>query len=397
MTVEVRPPNDKCNLGCTYCYQEQTRDNKVQVKYSLKAMLMELERHNTDFSLFGGEPLLTPPADLERLLAYGYAKYGKTGIQTNGTLIREEHLRLFRQYNTYVGISIDGKGSGNKARKGIRSKDTSRNTARSLGAIQALAKEKIKFGVIVTLSKVNCKDMEALKRFFLWLDRLGCRGIRLHTLEVDSPLAREIALSEEEQIRVFHILYDFECQLSQRCKFDRFDEMKRMLRGSKEGVTCEWNFCDPLTTPAVQGIESDGTSSNCGRTYKDGIKFVKATKTTRERQLALYYTPQEHNGCKDCRFFMFCGGECPGTSVNNDWRNRTEHCRLIFSLFERIEKELLSRKISPASLAPDRKEKERAFLATVFDTSSPNTHVDTPHADWHLDTNKIFKVPVIRK
>jgi uncharacterized protein len=31
-------------------------------------------------------------------------------MQTNGTLITEEHIRMFRQYGVQVGISLDGPG-----------------------------------------------------------------------------------------------------------------------------------------------------------------------------------------------------------------------------------------------------------------------------------------------
>ena len=78
----------------------------------------------------------------------------------------------------------------------------------------------------------------------------------------------------------------------------------------------------------MQGIEGTDQRSNCGRTNKDGIDFVKSDREGFERYLALYYTPQEYGGCKDCRFFLMCKGQCPGTAIDRDWRNRTEHCEV---------------------------------------------------------------------
>ena len=67
-----------------------------------------------------------------------------------------------------------------------------------------------------------------------------------------------------------------------------------MLLGQDQSTTCVWNACDPYTTRAVQGIEGHGQRSNCGRTNKDGIDFVKADREGFERYLALYPRP----GCR---------------------------------------------------------------------------------------------------
>ena len=46
-----------------------------------------IEREDRHFTLFGGEPLLMPKADLEALWAWGYQRFGTNSVQTNGTLI----------------------------------------------------------------------------------------------------------------------------------------------------------------------------------------------------------------------------------------------------------------------------------------------------------------------
>jgi uncharacterized protein len=102
-------------------------------------------------------------------------------------------------------------------------------------------------------------------------------------------------------------------------RFDVFDDMRRLLKGEDRNTTCIWNACDPYTTKAVHGLEGNGQKSNCGRTNKDGIDFVKADTEGFERYIALYQTPQENGGCRGCRFFLMCKGQCPGTSINRDW------------------------------------------------------------------------------
>lgn len=114
-------------------------------------------------------------------------------------------------------------------------------------------------------------------------------------------------------------------------------------------MSCTWAGCDPYTTRAVRGIEGQGQRSNCGRTNKDGIDYVKAAESGFERYLALYQTPQECGGCKNCRFFLMCKGQCPGTGIHGDWRNRTEHCEVWKALFTALEQELLEENIVPVS------------------------------------------------
>jgi uncharacterized protein len=45
---------------------------------------------------------------LEKLWKWGFDKYKSNGIQTNGSLINDQHIELFKKYNVHVGISIDG-------------------------------------------------------------------------------------------------------------------------------------------------------------------------------------------------------------------------------------------------------------------------------------------------
>ena len=117
MTVEVRPLGDKCNIKCRYCYQEGIRTaGNVPMRYDLDAIMATLDRLAEPFSLFGGEIMMTRRPDLERLMQLGFDRHGGVGMQTNGTLIEERDIELFRKYRVRIGISIDGPGPLNDAR-----------------------------------------------------------------------------------------------------------------------------------------------------------------------------------------------------------------------------------------------------------------------------------------
>ena len=365
MGVELRPLGVKCNIQCQYCYQDPQRDaGHTAHRYDMDEMKRSLVNHGEAFTLFGGEPLLVKLPDLEELFAFGLKEFGKNSIQTNGSLITENHIALFKKYKVHVGVSIDGPGELNDVRW-IGNLETTRKTTKlSENAIINLSKQGIPPSLIVTLHRNNAtKDkLPIMHDWFHYLESHGVTSARLHVLEVDNDRVRQkYALSDQENFEALMSFKELESNLT-GLKFDLFGEMKNMLLGKDRASTCVWNSCDPYTTRAVQGIEGNGQRSNCGRTNKDGIDFVKSDIAGYERTLALYMTPYEFGGCQGCRFFLMCKGQCPGTSIDGDWRNRSEHCQIWFDLYSELEKELEQEGAQPLSTSEDRKQVEREMV-----------------------------------
>ena len=140
MTMEVRPLGVTCDLKCSYCYQNVQREagNGGAPGYNLAALKKTIEAHGDGFHLFGGEPLLMPEQDLDELWRWGFEKYGRNGLQTNGTRLGPEHVEMIRRYNVTVGISMDGPGELNDARWAGTLQRTRQATARSEAAIRLL-------------------------------------------------------------------------------------------------------------------------------------------------------------------------------------------------------------------------------------------------------------------
>jgi uncharacterized protein len=355
--LEVRPLGVRCNIQCQYCYQNPQRDaGNFAEKYSIERMKAAILAEGGPFALFGGEALLVPEPDLEQLWSFGASKFGYNAIQTNGILINDQHVRMFRQYNVSVGISLDGPGELNDVRWHGTLEKTRAATEKSERAVRRLCAERIPVSLIITLHRGNAAA-DKLPRLYAWvreLDAAGVAAVRLHLLESESSAVRATyALSIAENVTALIGFLELQKTLL-RLKFDVFEEMRQMLQGDDHGSGCVWNACDPYTTPAVRGVEGQGQLSNCGRTNKDGIDFAKADTQGFERYLALYQTPQEAGGCAGCRFFLMCKGQCPGTALDGDWRNRSEHCEVWMAIFERLESDLRGEGIMPLSLSPQR-------------------------------------------
>lgn len=377
MSVELRPLGVRCNIRCQYCYQNPQRDAGGFTKtYQMAAMKDAIEKEGGPFTLFGGEPLLIPPADLEELWSWGFERFGSNCVQTNGTLINSNHIRMFRKYRVSVGISIDGPAELNDIRWAGSLEATRKATAKTESIIVELCHQGIPPCLIITLHRGNaCSErLPILMRWVRDLDALGIRSIRLHILEVDHPVIREkYALSNEENVEAFLRFAELEDELK-NTRFDVFRDINNLLVGRDQHSTCVWGACDPYTTSAVRGVEGLGQRSNCGRTNKEGIDFAKSDTPGYERYLALYQTPQQYGGCQDCRFFLMCKGQCPGTAINGDWRNRTEHCDVWKALFEHFERRLQRKRQNPISLdLPVRSCLEEEFVRAW--SQGRNTHM----------------------
>jgi uncharacterized protein len=374
MSVELRPLGVACNLACDYCYQSAERSaGNLRRRYDLDAMRAALEQHGKPFVLFGGEPLLLRLHELEEIWRWGHERFGSNSVQTNGVLITDAHIALFEAYNVHVGISIDGPGELNDARWNRTAARTRTATAKTEAAIARLCAAGRPPGIIATLHHANA-TAERLPRMAAWfreLDELGVRSARLHLLEVDSPaVRRRYALSDRENVEALLFFARLQSEL-RGLRFDVVDEVRALLEARDGDVSCVWRACDPYTTPAVQGVEGDGRSSNCGRTNKDGVDFEKAGETGYERYLLLHQLPQEHGGCEGCRFFLMCKGQCPGTAIDGDWRNRTEHCEIWKAVFTHVEAQLVDEGVLPLSLRPDREELETRVLAAWEQNLNP--------------------------
>ena len=114
-----------CNLACAYCYNEGWRDTRSD-RMSLEEAKYAFSWVN-DFCRMrgvesvkviwhGGEPLLMGPSFLHEVIGFYQKLFSESGIavknviQTNATLINEDHIEIFRDFfNSSIGFSFDYK------------------------------------------------------------------------------------------------------------------------------------------------------------------------------------------------------------------------------------------------------------------------------------------------
>jgi uncharacterized protein len=387
MSIEIRPVGVKCNIGCQYCYQNVLRDAgwEADERTDLAALKAAIEARDESFHLFGGEPLLMQIDELEELWRWGWERFGENNLQTNGVLIRDRHVAMFRAYGVKVGISVDGPGALNDARWAGSLERTRTATAATMAAIERLCREHEPPSIMVQLTRCNASG-ERLEGLCAWLasiHALGVTNARIHILEIDDETVRErYGLSTEENIAAFDRIARLRTELPGL--FLDCNEDKRDLLMMKDlDTACVWRACDPLYTEAVMGLGSRGEPHKCGLTDKEGVNFERSEKQNFARYIALAHTPQQYGGCQDCRFFFACKGQCPGTGMDGDWRNRSENCEVFRALFALAEESLIAEGQTPLSVHPRRREVEAALIAAWSGGLNPD--LQSLRQDLHID------------
>ncbi|MFG1918422.1 FxsB family cyclophane-forming radical SAM/SPASM peptide maturase [Micromonospora sp. NPDC048898] len=118
--------DSRCDLACDYCYMYELADRSWRGRTAfmpdevVDLAAQRIAEHARDHRLstirvilHGGEPLLAPPATLQRVVstlraALSPGTAAQFTVQTNGTRLTEQRLRLLGAAGLRVGVSVDG-------------------------------------------------------------------------------------------------------------------------------------------------------------------------------------------------------------------------------------------------------------------------------------------------
>lgn len=118
----VKPTHD-CNLDCRYCYDKQF-GVKETMTLEMVEQICKFARNSTDNIIWiwhGGEPLMMAK-DWYRKAYKILQEYriNHVSIQSNGTLIDEEWIEMFKEFGWTLSFSFDG--LGNEESRGLTDK-----------------------------------------------------------------------------------------------------------------------------------------------------------------------------------------------------------------------------------------------------------------------------------
>lgn len=378
-------PHLTCNLHCLYCYEKKYRKtHSVKMEYDLGVILKKMEELKNiypDMCLHGGEPLMMPKKDVRAILLKMKELTGKSDIQTNGTLIDDDFIKIFKESSTTVGLSYDGPGELSEYRFHRLKKDPEIDKK-----IEKMIKQGISVSLIMVITKANAgtnQRLKKLKNYLLKLDKMQISG-RLNPCGG----AQECELDEKRIKQAYLDLANF-C-LIYNLRWSPFTDIIDALQGKSR--VCTFMGCDPFHTPSAAEMLEDGNLTNCMRTNQEYMLLRHPIKQETRKEI-LSQTPQKFGGCQNCKYWSACYGGCPTMAIDNDWRNRTYLCALWQALFQFYEK-VLSYCNVETKLCQTKDETEESMASQEHGDSGHGDapHGNSGHAD-HIDKNHSDGLP----
>lgn len=313
---------------CAYCYNTSLRrkfqkQEKTNIKAIEDTLRREYPKRRGAIILHGGEPLTIEERSLEELLKLSLELSGRSAIQTNGTLINDKKIKLFKKYKTHIGVSIDGYWPANRWRG-----KTKKNTDLVIGNIFKLKKAGVPVAALATLHQDNIVP-DKIKYIEKLIFDLAERGISSKVNIIYHPDPRvEVSVGQAKAayLRLANFILN-----NNLVRIAPFQGIIDGLLGRPN--ECMFKDCDPFATHATH-VSADGTPILCGR-------FNNEVFHQGNFQTLLRWNILSQTDCKGCRYGgKVCFGGCPAVAKDWDWRNKDRFCEAYYALFEFFEKKL---------------------------------------------------------
>jgi uncharacterized protein len=317
-----KPVGAGCNMRCDYCFYKNNRrsheisrmsDNILQKALS---QLVEASPEGICFYWHGGEPLLAGLKFYRRVVEIQHEicpqNYKlRNAIQTNGTLLNQEWVDFFKEYNFGIGISLDGpKEIHDKHRKFFSGEGSFLSIMR---AVELLAKNDMK---VSCLSVVTKESLGKAKEIFDFFYQNGLFSLDFSPCFNQDDSGISPLEYADFMIEIFDIFIDTD---DPQINIRFFDNMISSLFGGNATVcsmanqtscgffpTIDWNgdvyFCD--------NYYEDNDSFYLGNLLKDEISFMLKS-SLRENIATDIRKSQAELGCLNCKISKICGGGCP--------------------------------------------------------------------------------------
>lgn len=313
LTLIIKPTNE-CNMRCTYCYHYEKgyKGNRMSLDSFEEICAKSFPYANKINILWhGGEPLMMGINFYEKTFEI-IEKYKKlynnivsVSFQSNGTLIDEKWIELFKMHKVGLGLSFDG----------IDNEKTRGNTELILEKFRLLQHHDFKFGVIQV---ITAQTIDKVIETYNYYKSINVQ-IKLNKV-FETSLAnfqKNIYMDVDKYIKNMSDLFDYwlkdvDCNIN----VDPFDEYVKLACGL--ATSCSHSSC----LFRWMSIDALGDITPCGRNYSEkynlgNIKEYDNLKDAFRTQAYLNLLDESvtrRNKClENCDVYNFCKGGC-----NND-------------------------------------------------------------------------------
>lgn len=311
-----------CNLKCKHCFQssESHSDQRKHLPVSeWKRIFKELESANVyNVIISGGEPMVYPY--FEELLRFAADLRMSFSILTNGMLISNQNLDIFKKKNVSVTISLDGATA--ELHEYLRGKNTYNRLMRN---IDLLVENDVKLNIAHVVNSHNKEHLEDLVYFLI------DKGVKYLSINLVEPEGRAssnsyLLLSPEEEQQMHERIILLQSKYAGKIKID-FPNLS--YREKIDGYSKEEKvFCAAGTKRIA--ISSDGCVYPC--VYAFNLPFLKMgdlknealqniwEKETEWRLMRGGIAISQIDTCRSCKLQKACSmRNCRIKSYSHKW------------------------------------------------------------------------------
>jgi uncharacterized protein len=344
---------ERCNMDCSYCFEREsnvyTKRRVMDWNIARKALneffslVLDHKHEKVHIRFFGGEPLLNWGL-IKQCLDYIKEKIPSNIkvdylINTNGTLLSENIIRVLCEHGVRVGLSLDGVGEYHDKARRFRNGQGSFEVIDK--NIDLLISHKCRFGFAVVCSDHNLPYMYKL------IDYLKKKQDETqYQMNVNFSLVRRVngegldSLAAEEKARYLINAVKYAKRNCIQCNGGLTHFVFEKLMNGSVG-----SFCAGIGGEV--SIDPDGNIFSCsGLDIKIGTldNFRDTFKSSEYKGLVLR-RPGAISQCKGCSIEAFCAGGCLADVVwsSGQTNGNYPHCELQKIIFKRlVEENLLS-------------------------------------------------------
>ncbi|MFV0394990.1 MAG: radical SAM protein [Coprobacillaceae bacterium] len=328
----IKPASSLCNLACKYCFYCDIAKNrntysfgvmKNDVMESLVVQSLSDDVTHVTYAFQGGEPTLSGIQYFYNFIEYvNKTKTEKQiisyAIQTNGYTLDEEWVKLFKENQFLVGISVDGyKENHDRFRPNQKGEGTYQKI---LDNVKLLKDNSIDYNILTVLTKTLAKHPDKLYRFykqegFDHVQLIPCLPEQQHLVNKDpNALTPKLFVSFYNK---FYDLWQRDYMKGKYISITLFDNMIPMFKGVAPNQCGMLGICQPQFV-----IEADGSVYPCDfytfEKYQLGnikINTIKELSASKILHSFLHEPRRMSTSCSSCKFQKLCSGNCKALNV----------------------------------------------------------------------------------
>ncbi len=334
-------PTEGCNLRCPYCFETEKSGMSMSDEVIDQDVRYIKERScvkTLSITWFGGEPLLRYDI-IEKLLlkltSIDNKKIISQSIVTNGTIINEEILRLFRKYPLdNIQFTIDGtKEEHNKKRFFAPNKGT--------------------YSIIINNIKRFCESFPNTKVSI----RINVdKNVSPKFVEICREIRREINVKHRYNLNIYPGILKATGKSCDSCFFNSEDKQQfynNLLEIGMDYLKYPERRIGGCTASSISSlvIGADGLIYRCWEDVGDKTMVVGSVFDNKKLNPILFSrymelgSPFSSERCMECSFLPICRGGCPKQRMKCETEDQFNQlcCVEILNDQEILKKVLLKR------------------------------------------------------